>query len=256
MEAFTEGFANIMPDSIPSRYDSPAAAAAQQAALPVPQYLQAHYWWAYVHPNAVHVFERQWLVNLILWGNYTRLCNAVLRGYGESLPGRTLQIACAYGDLTPRLAQCVAPDGQLDVIDILPIQLDNLASKLPHDARVKLHCMDSAALGFGNGHFDRALLFFLLHEQPLDVRQKTLAEALRVVRPGGTLTIVDYARPSRLNPLHYVWEPVLDRLEPFACDLWREEVVSWLPEDAKIASIHQDRFFGGLYQRLTMTMAE
>jgi hypothetical protein len=38
----------------------------------VPQYLQAHYWWAYVHPRAVHVFERQWLVNLILWGNYKR----------------------------------------------------------------------------------------------------------------------------------------------------------------------------------------
>jgi hypothetical protein len=39
----------------------------------IPQYLQSHYWWAYVHPRAVHVFERQWLVNLILWGNYKRL---------------------------------------------------------------------------------------------------------------------------------------------------------------------------------------
>jgi len=36
----------------------------------VPDYLNAHYWWAYIHPKAVKLFERQWLVNLILWGNY------------------------------------------------------------------------------------------------------------------------------------------------------------------------------------------
>jgi hypothetical protein len=43
------------------------------AEIQVPRYLLTHYWWAYVHPNAVKVFERQWLVNLILWGNYERL---------------------------------------------------------------------------------------------------------------------------------------------------------------------------------------
>jgi ubiquinone/menaquinone biosynthesis C-methylase UbiE len=235
--------------------NSPAnGVAARKALLPVPHYLQAHYWWAYVHPRAVHVFERQWLVNLILWGNYTRLCNAVLHGYGHGLPGRTLQVACAYGDLTPRLAQCVPEGGTLDVIDILPIQLDNLARKLPAEASVRLHCMDSAALEFGDASFDRALLFFLLHEQPLAVREKTLAEALRVVRPGGTLTIVDYARPRRLNPLRYLWEPVLARLEPFARDLWREEITSWLPKDVKITGMRKQRFFGGLYQMLTLTV--
>ena len=31
----------------------------------VPLYLAVHYWWAYVHPEAVKLFERQWLVNLI-----------------------------------------------------------------------------------------------------------------------------------------------------------------------------------------------
>lgn len=32
----------------------------------IPGYLLRTYWWAYVHPLAVRVFERQWLVNLIL----------------------------------------------------------------------------------------------------------------------------------------------------------------------------------------------
>jgi ubiquinone/menaquinone biosynthesis C-methylase UbiE len=198
------------------------------------------------------VFERQWLVNLILWGNYKRLCNAVLNDYGPNLMGRTLQIACAYGDLTPRLAERVAPDGLLEIVDILPIQLENLSGKLPRDLPIKLHCMDSAALGFPDASFDRALLFFLLHEQPQEVRERTLAEALRVVRPGGTLTIVDYAPASRLNPLRYFWMPVLDRLEPFARDLFTEEIGAWLPKSSGFATVSDQRFFGGMYQMLTL----
>jgi hypothetical protein len=92
----------------------------------IPGYLQNTYWWAYIHPRGVRVFERQWLVSLILWGNYRRLCNAVLQAYGANISGATLQIACAYGDLTPRLAAQIGSAGTLDVIDILPIQLRNL----------------------------------------------------------------------------------------------------------------------------------
>jgi ubiquinone/menaquinone biosynthesis C-methylase UbiE len=235
-------------------FDRPVATtvALKKVVPAIPQYLQAHYWWAYVHPRAIRVFERQWLVNLILWGNYKRLCNALLQEYGHHLPGHTLQIACAYGDLTPRLAACVAPGGLLEIVDILPIQLENLSGKLASGAPVRMHCMDSAALSFADEAFDRALLFFLLHEQPQAVREKTLAEALRVVRPGGTLTIVDYAPPSRLNPLRYFWKPVLDRLEPFAHDLFSEEVAAWLPRDGRSVMVSKQRFFGGMYQMLTL----
>src|SRR4051794_23153714 len=110
----------------------------------IPHYLNTHYWWAYVHPKAVKLFEREWLVNLILWGNYARLCDAALAELGDSLPGRTLQVACVYGDLTRRLSeQTVAGNGTLDVIDVLPIQLRNLRRKLPADVPVRLLRRDS-----------------------------------------------------------------------------------------------------------------
>ena len=96
----------------------------------VPDYLSRVYWWAYVHPKAVRVFERQWLVNLILWGNFTRLRDSALDTLGQNISGKTLQIACVYGDFTPRLHQRLAPDARLDVVDVLPIQLDNLDRKL------------------------------------------------------------------------------------------------------------------------------
>ena len=225
---------------------------AESSCPAIPGYLQVTYWWAYIHPLGVRVFEHQWLVNLILWGNYNRLCKAVLESYRGSLNGKTLQIACAYGNLTTRLSAMIDVAGELDVIDILPIQLKNLSGKLPANTQVRLHCMDSSALNFPRQHFDRALLFFLLHEQPVDVRKKTLAEAVRVVRPGGTLCIVDYAKPGWFNPLRYVMAPVLTLLEPFARDLWREEITHWLPADAQIEIVCKHRYFGGLYQLLVL----
>ena len=48
----------------------------------IPEYLHNTYWWAYLHPRAVYIFERQWLVNLILWGNFARLRDARLAGDG------------------------------------------------------------------------------------------------------------------------------------------------------------------------------
>jgi ubiquinone/menaquinone biosynthesis C-methylase UbiE len=216
-----------------------------------------HYWWAYVHPGAVKFFERQWLVNLILWGNYPRLSEAALSDFGECLPGRTLQVACVYGDLTCRLNErASAGGGTLDVIDVLPIQLQNLRRKLPINASVGLLRMDSTRLDVPDAQYDRALVFFLLHEQPGLERERTLGELMRVVKPGGMIVIVDYAMPHWWHPLRYLWRPLLARLEPFALELWQREIASWLPPGWPLRQISKQSFFGGLYQKLVATRAE
>ncbi len=222
--------------------------------IPVPKYLAQTYWWAYVHPRAVYLFERQWLVNFILWGNFDRLRDAALDALGARLDGRTLQIACVYGNLTRRLVDRLGPDASLDVVDVLPIQLENLARKLPPSPSVNLIHGDSAALDFKPASYDRALLFFLLHEQPEDVRRDTIAEALRVVKPGGQLIIVDYHRPHPFNPFYLPMTGILSTLEPYALDLWRHDITEWFPRNRKIAGIEKQTMFGGLYQLVRVTV--
>ena len=201
----------------------------------------------------MRLFERQWLVNLILWGNFGRLRDAALDALGDKLAGRTLQIACVYGDLTGRLRARLTPGGSLDVVDVLRVQLENLARKLPGDPRVGLMLGDSAALDLPAASYDRALLFFLLHEQPEDVRRGTLSEALRILKPGGRLVIVDYHRPSPRNLLYLPMVAILKTLEPFAMDLWKHEMREWFAEDSRIHSLEKKTSFGGLYQLLTLT---
>jgi ubiquinone/menaquinone biosynthesis C-methylase UbiE len=223
-------------------------------AAAIPAYLNETYWWAYVHPNAVKLFERQWLVNVILWGNFARLRDAALEALGALPTGRTLQVACVYGNFTTRLAERVeAADGQLDVVDVLPIQLDNLRAKLGADAPVMLLQRDAAQLGFADGTYDRVVLFFLLHEMPEDVRRRTLAEAMRVVKPGGRVVIVDYHRPRLRHPLRGVMKWILRHFEPFAMDLWAHEVERWTPG---VRPATKDTFYGGLYQRLVFIRPE
>ncbi len=221
----------------------------------IPTYLEQNYDWAYIRPGAVRFFERAWLVDLILWGNYRRLGDAALAALGETLPGRTLQVACVYGDLSLRIAARVPDGAQFEVIDILPVQLENLRQKLPPQAAVRISRQDSTELAMPDEYQDRALLFFLLHEQPADIRARTIEEALRVVKPGGKVVIVDFARPRWWHPLRYLWLPVLTRIEPFAPDLWQGGPETWLPKSPLIATIERTAYFGGMYQRVVLTRA-
>lgn len=223
-----------------------------QGCLPViPDYLQKTYWWAYLHPNAVRFFERQWLVNLILWGNFAKLRDAAIESMQPNLGGKTLQVACVYGDFTHRIIQQMPKTGLLEVVDVAPVQLDNLEKKLgdipPH---VHLSLQDSSSLTYADGSFENVLLFFLLHEQPEQVRAQTVKEAFRVVKPGGKVIFVDYHQPVKHNPFRYVMWPILKWLEPYALAVWDKEIASWIPEGKAPATLRKTTYFGGLYQRV------
>lgn len=221
--------------------------------LPIPKYMEQVYWWAYIHPRSVKIFEHEFLINAILFGNYDRLCGALLDEMGDPVQGRVLQIACAYGDMTPRLRERLAPDATLDVIDILPIQLTSLAEKMPADSRVTLSQGDSSSLAFPDASFDTACMYFLLHEQPEPVRRATLAEAFRVVRPGGRIVLIDYHRPAFWHPMRLLLRGIFRWLEPFAIDLWTNEIEAYFPADIKPVSVTKTTYFGGVYQKLVIT---
>ena len=222
---------------------------------PIPGYLQDTYWWAYLHPNSFYFFERDWVVNMILWGNMKKLTQAVLDETDLPLQSRSLQVACVYGNFSRQLATLLEQtQSRLDLVDVAPIQLRNAQTKLNGQDNVGFHHQDSSSLTFPNASFDESIIFFLLHEQPEDVRLKTIGEAIRVTKPGGKIIFVDYHSPHRSNPLRYLMRPILNWLEPFAMDLWREELPAFLPAHIKPEQIRSEFYFGGLYQKVVVTL--
>lgn len=220
--------------------------------LKIPQYLQDTYWWAYVHPTSVQIFERQWLVNLILWGNFSRLRDAALDDLGDTIEGNNLQVACVYGDFSQQISARLETDSELHIVDIAPVQLENVQRKLGNQDNIYIHQQDSTALHFEEQQFDNVIIFFLLHEQPETVRAKTVAEAMRVVKPGGKVVFVDYHKPHWANPFRYIMNPILRILEPFALGVWNKEIIDWVPAGLRPKKISKETFFGGLYQKVVM----
>jgi len=219
----------------------------------IPDYLQDTYWWAYLHPKSFWFFEREWVVNLILWGNMRKLTNAVLDEMDLQPQSSVLQVACVYGDFSNRLASHLAPKhSRLSVVDVAPIQLRNVEKKLDGQDNVSVHHQDSTCMSFPDESFEETVVFFLLHEQPKDARRKTVAEAIRVTRPGGRVIFVDYHGPKRSNPMRYVMKPILSMLEPYAMDLWRDELPAFMPADIKKEQISSNFYFGGLYQKVVV----
>jgi len=221
----------------------------------IPDYLQDTYWWAYLHPKSFWFFEREWVVNLILWGNMKKLTNAVLDDLDLQTDSNVLQVACVYGDFSNRLATHLGKSqSKLSVVDVAPIQVSNIKKKLAAHDNVSVHHQDSTNMSFPNGSYDETVVFFLLHEQPEHARRKTVAEAIRVTRPGGRVVFVDYHGPKRSNPMRYVMKPILSMLEPFAMDLWREELPVYLPEQIEQEQVSSEFYFGGLYQKVVIDL--
>jgi len=229
--------------------------AAIKSAPEIPEYLQDTYWWAYLHPKSFYFFERKWVVNLILWGNMKRLTEMVLEELSVEPQSKILQIACVYGEFSSKVADHLGKSGsRLEIVDVAPIQLENVEKKLSGKQNIGLHLLDSTSMTFPDASFDQTVVFFLLHEQPEYARRKTVKEAIRVTRPGGKVIFVDYHGPKRSNPMRYVMKPILSWLEPYAMDLWREELPAFFPESVKPEQIESEFYFGDLYQKIVVTL--
>lgn len=225
----------------------------------MPEYLVRHYWWAYLFAPAVWFFDHQPIINAILFGQYYALMHETLRRYDARYRGRTLQLTAVYGKLTPVLARA-AKDQEFHLMDVATAQLELAQRKLrandaiAHQAR-NIARMSAESLAYQDDSFDTVIVFFLLHEMPAEARRRTLAESLRVLRPGGRLLITEYGVRTAHHPLHRLallrW--TLGRLEPFLAEFWSEDLADVLhgcgQQHGKWSRLHNETLiFGGFYR--------
>jgi ubiquinone/menaquinone biosynthesis C-methylase UbiE len=217
----------------------------------LPAYLAETYTWAYLSDFGTRFFDRQAVVNTILWGNAQRL----IRWATDCVrPGMSVfQPAAVYGSFSRDLAAAVGPKGSVTVGDVAAVQVALTQRKVADLPWVTVQHRD--AISQDHGPYDVVLCFFLLHEVPEEVKGQVVDALLSVVKPGGQVVFVDYHRPSAWNPVRPIMAGVFATLEPFARALWRHEIASYASNPAISGHWHKETRFGGLYQRVIFTRA-
>jgi len=114
-------------------------------------------------------------------------------------PRKILDLGCGTGVLLPALLSRFPETACIVELDFAIDMLRQNASKVP-DLRVRRVCADALRLPAAADSFDLALCFGILPH--LADKPKALSELLRVLKPGGTLSVGHLMGSRELNAFH------------------------------------------------------
>jgi len=127
-------------------------------------------------------------------GRYRRLA---LRLLGLQGAERVLDVGCGTGVLTRQIAQRLSAAEACAVgLDAAPKMIRvarRRAAGLPH---LRFDVGVAEALAYADEAFDCAVSTFFFHHIDAELKRRSLSELRRVLKPGGTLIIVDVDVPS------------------------------------------------------------
>ncbi len=167
--------------------------------------------------------DRMFVVSSILLLQYNKLVACVVKRLNPSLQGkRVLQISCAFGNVSEKIAESCARQNAEEFVltDIMQSEVDNARRKLKRFGKLCTFLkQDATNLEFEDQSFDYVVVFFLPHELPLDKKGELIEEANRVLKPGGKVVFGEFHKP-RLKILEILGRIYFYIFEPYATEMW------------------------------------
>jgi ubiquinone/menaquinone biosynthesis C-methylase UbiE len=103
---------------------------------------------------------------------------------------QVLDLACGTGRFMSQILTA-RPKLKLTGIDLSPPYADAARKSVRHWPQAEVVEGQAEALPFADEQFDQIVSIYLFHELPPRVRPKVIAEAARVLKPGGSFIIAD-----------------------------------------------------------------
>jgi len=130
---------------------------------------------------------------------------------------RILDLGCSAGATTTALKR-QHPGADVTGIDVSAAMLRYAHLRaIEQDVEVHFRQMPAESLRFADGHFDMVLAMLLFHEVPATVGRQIVEEAFRVLRPGGTFTVLDFTgdRERDVYSMFFAEMDAADNGEPY-----------------------------------------
>lgn len=146
-------------------------------------------------------YRYQWLYDAIARvasvsvGGESRFRQLALQGIAIAPDAKILDLCCGSAQATQYLVE-YSPN--VTGLDASPLSLKRARENVPQASYVEAFAEN---MPFSEGEFDLVHTSAALHEMEPQQLQEILAEVYRVLKPGGTFTLVDFHRPT--NPLFW-----------------------------------------------------
>lgn len=194
---------------------------AQEMLQELPDYYQRNFHFqtdGYLSEKSADLYEHQ--VEILFSGAadaMRRLLIPLIKrnfaGDGEGL--HFLEVAAGTGRLT-RFMKLAYPKAKITVLDLSYPYLKKAQQNLSGFERLDFTQGAAEDLPFQAERFDFVYSCFLFHELPLEVRRQAIAEAYRVLKPGGFVGMVDSVQKEDTQDLSWALEQFpVDFHEPF-----------------------------------------
>ncbi len=120
----------------------------------------------------------------------------------DARPVRILDIGCAIGNSTLPWKEAY-PNAEVHGVDVAaPCLRYGHARANALNAEIHFHQQNAEELDFEEGSFDVVAAGIVLHETSTRALPRILAEARRLLKPGGVMIMMDGFRPGKVTPIN------------------------------------------------------
>ena len=215
----------------------------------LPEYMQFVSNKEYMSNKAYNVFDNQILVNLINLGYSDKINEIIFEEITQV--DSILQLGNVYGNQISELANRLSIKTCYDIVDISPVQVDMLKSKML-DKFPNVNIIKQDAEDKTDKKYDVIICNKLLHDLPDRKKMRVIEAALLNLSSEGKLIFFEYNKPVIWHPLKFIVKTINRLYKPFLESLWNKEIRDFSVSKSKY-NWKKTKYYGEYFQKVVVT---